>query len=65
MRLGFGHAMGPLATTDLTGVDVLSNAIDNIYAETRDPKFVVPEILHRMASAGELGRKSGRGFYEY
>lgn len=64
-RLGFGHAMGPLATTDLTGVDILRNATENIYAETRDEKFAAPEILTRMVSAGDLGRKSGRGFYSY
>lgn len=64
-KLGFGHAMGPLATTDLTGVDILRNATENIYAETRDEKFAAPEILSRMVSAGDLGRKSGRGFYTY
>lgn len=64
-RLGFGHAMGPLATTDLTGVDILRNASENIYTETRDPKFAPPEILNRMVTAGELGRKTGKGFYSY
>lgn len=64
-KLGFGHAMGPLATTDLTGVDILRNATENIYAETRDPKFAAPELLQRMVGAGDLGRKSGRGFYAY
>lgn len=64
-RLGFGHPMGPLATADLTGVDILRNATENIYAETRDPKFAAPELLSRMVAAGDLGRKSGRGFYEY
>ena len=64
-KLGFGHAMGPLATTDLTGVDILRNASENIYTETRDPKFAPPEILNRMVTAGELGRKSGKGFYSY
>ena len=64
-RLGFGHAMGPLATTDLTGVDILRNAALNIYADTQDEKFFPPETLSRMVSAGDLGRKSGRGFYEY
>ena len=64
-RLGFGHAMGPLATTDLTGVDVLVHASENIYADSRDPKFVPPESLLRMVAAGHLGRKSGRGFYSY
>jgi 3-hydroxybutyryl-CoA dehydrogenase len=64
-KLGFGHAMGPLATTDLTGVDVLRNATQNIYTETQDEKFAPPELLTRMVAAGDLGRKSGRGFYDY
>ncbi|HEY6737941.1 MAG TPA: 3-hydroxyacyl-CoA dehydrogenase family protein [Actinopolymorphaceae bacterium] len=64
-RLGFGHAMGPLATTDLTGVDVLRHATLNIWEDTADPKFFPPELLGRMVEAGELGRKAGRGFYSY
>lgn len=64
-KLGFGHAMGPLATTDLTGVDVLRHASLNIWQETADPKFFPPEIVGRMVEADELGRKSGRGFYDY
>jgi len=64
-RLGFGHAMGPLATTDLTGVDILRDASMNIYTDTADEKFFPPETLSRMVAAGDLGRKSGRGFYTY
>ena len=64
-RLGFGHPMGPLATIDLTGVDILRNASLNIYAETADQKFYPPELLSGMVDAGELGRKSGRGFFPY
>ena len=64
-RLGFGHPMGPLATTDLTGVDVLLHATRNIYADTADEKFFPPELLQRMVAAGDLGRKSGKGFYSY
>src|SRR5699024_3424888 len=64
-RLGFGHAMGPLATTDLTGVDVLMHATRNIYTDTADEKFFPPELLQRMVTAGALGRKSGKGFYTY
>jgi 3-hydroxybutyryl-CoA dehydrogenase len=64
-KLGFGHAMGPLATTDLTGVDILAHAARNIYAETADPKFFPPELLQRMVAAGDLGRKTGKGFYTY
>ncbi len=64
-RLGFGHAMGPLATADLTGVDILFRAANNIYDETADEKFFPPETLARMVAAGDLGRKSGRGLYPY
>ncbi|WP_016907373.1 3-hydroxyacyl-CoA dehydrogenase family protein [Streptomyces xiaopingdaonensis] len=64
-RLGFGHAMGPLATTDLTGVDILLHATDNIHEESKDPKFAPPESMRRMVDAGDLGRKSGRGYYTY
>jgi 3-hydroxybutyryl-CoA dehydrogenase len=64
-RLGFGHAMGPLATIDLTGVDILRNASMNIYEDTADEKFFPPETLARMVAAGDLGRKSGHGFYHH
>jgi 3-hydroxybutyryl-CoA dehydrogenase len=64
-RLGFGHAMGPLTTADMTGIDIMRNATMNVYAETGDPKFLAPELLQRMVAAGDLGRKSGRGFYDY
>ncbi|GAA2363886.1 MULTISPECIES: 3-hydroxyacyl-CoA dehydrogenase family protein [Streptomyces] len=64
-KLGFGHAMGPLATADLTGVDVLTHATENIYTESRDEKFAPPESMRRMVDAGDLGRKSGRGFHTY
>jgi 3-hydroxybutyryl-CoA dehydrogenase len=64
-KLGFGHAMGPLATADLTGVDIMRNASRNIYNETHDAKFAAPELLNRMVSAGALGRKTGKGFYNY
>jgi len=64
-KLGFGHAMGPLATTDLTGLDILRHATLNIYNETADAKFYPPEILSRLVDAGVLGRKSGSGFFDY
>jgi 3-hydroxybutyryl-CoA dehydrogenase len=64
-RLGFGHAMGPLETADMTGVDIMLNATSNIYADTQDETFAPPELLRRMVAAGDLGRKSGRGFYPY
>lgn len=64
-RLGFGHAMGPLQTSDMTGIDIIFNATSNIYADTQDEKFNPPELLRRMVQAGDLGRKSGKGFYDY
>jgi 3-hydroxybutyryl-CoA dehydrogenase len=64
-KLGFGHAMGPLATLDLTGLDVILHAAEKIYAETGDEKFAPPPLLRQMVADGRLGRKSGRGFYEY
>jgi len=64
-QLGFGHTMGPLATLDLTGLDVILHAAENIYGATRDEKFAPPELLARMVAAGQLGRKTGHGFYEY
>ena len=53
------------ATADLTGIDVMRNATLSVFNETANPKFYPPELLTRMAAAGDLGRKSGRGFYEY
>ncbi|MFJ3580931.1 3-hydroxyacyl-CoA dehydrogenase family protein [Streptomyces sp. NPDC090127] len=64
-KLGFGHAMGPLATADLTGIDILVNATSNIYTESQDEKFAPPELMRRMVDAGDIGRKSGQGFYEH
>ena len=64
-RLGFGHAMGPLETADMTGIDIMLNATSNIYADTQDETFAPPELLRRMVAAGDLGRKSGRGFYSH
>jgi 3-hydroxybutyryl-CoA dehydrogenase len=65
MKLGFGHTMGPLATVDLTGLDVMLNAAGNIHRDTGDAKFFPPELLQRMVTAGDLGRKTGKGFYTY
>jgi 3-hydroxybutyryl-CoA dehydrogenase len=64
-RLGFGHAMGPLETADMTGVDIMLNASSNIYADTQCETFAPPELLRRMVAAGDIGRKAGRGFYPY
>ncbi len=64
-RLGFGHPMGPLETADMTGVDVLLHAAQNIHTETQNGTFAPPELMRRMVDAGDTGRKSGRGFYRH
>lgn len=64
-RLGFGHRMGPLATCDLIGADVLVNAAKVMYAEAGSDVFDVPERLAQMVADGRLGRKSGEGFYPH
>lgn len=64
-RLAFGHPMGPLQTGDMTGLDILLNASDNIYRDTQNEAWAAPELLRRMVASGELGQKAGKGFYEY
>jgi 3-hydroxybutyryl-CoA dehydrogenase len=64
-RDGYGHKMGPLETADLIGLDTVVRSLDVLYHHYRDPKFRACEVLRRMVAAGELGRKSGKGFYEY
>jgi 3-hydroxybutyryl-CoA dehydrogenase len=65
MTLGCAHPMGPLALSDLIGLDTLLAVSESLYEEFRDPASVAPALLNRMVEAGLLGRKSGRGFYEY
>ena len=64
-QLGFGHAMGPLRTADLTGIDIIRNASLNIFAEEQNERWRPTPILDKMVTELRLGRKSGRGFYEY
>jgi 3-hydroxybutyryl-CoA dehydrogenase len=65
VKLGLNHPMGPLALADLVGLDVISFIVDSTYQETKDPQFAAPVLLHKMVTAGWLGRKTGKGFYEY
>jgi 3-hydroxybutyryl-CoA dehydrogenase len=65
MVLGCAHPMGPLALSDLIGLDTLQAVAGALYEEFRDPSAVAPALLNRMVEAGLLGRKSGRGFYDY
>jgi 3-hydroxybutyryl-CoA dehydrogenase len=65
MRLGCGHPMGPLELADFIGLDVLYAVCDSLYEEFKRPEYAPPPLLKRLVVAGHLGRKSGRGFYEY
>jgi 3-hydroxybutyryl-CoA dehydrogenase len=57
--------MGPLALTDLIGLDTTMAVSESLYEEFKEPLFAPPPLLSRMVDAGLLGRKTGRGFYEY
>ena len=64
-KLGFAHPMGPLALADLIGLDTCVAIMDVLHAGLGDPKYAPCPLLRRHVAAGRLGRKSGRGFYEY
>jgi 3-hydroxybutyryl-CoA dehydrogenase len=65
MRLGFGRPMGPFETADMAGLDIGYNAMTAVYNETRDEKFHPPMLLQRKVKLGQLGRKTGIGWYRY
>jgi 3-hydroxybutyryl-CoA dehydrogenase len=65
MQQGCAHPMGPLALTDLIGLDTTKAIAESMYAEFKEPLFSPPPLLLRMVDAGLLGKKSGRGFYDY
>jgi 3-hydroxybutyryl-CoA dehydrogenase len=65
MKGGCNFPMGPLALLDLVGLDTSVAILDALYAEFRDPNYAAVPLLRRMVVAGHLGRKSGRGFYDY
>jgi 3-hydroxybutyryl-CoA dehydrogenase len=64
-RLGFAHPMGPLALADLIGLDTCVAIMEVLHAGLGDPKYAPCPLLRQYVAAGRLGRKSGRGFYEY
>jgi 3-hydroxybutyryl-CoA dehydrogenase len=65
MRLGSNHPIGPLALGDLVGNDVCLAIMETLYSEFGDPKYRPHPLLRKMVRAGYLGRKSGKGFFEY
>ncbi len=65
MKLGCGYPMGPFTLLDLVGLDTTMFVAEVMFDEYREPRYAPPPLLKRMVMAGQLGRKSGRGFYEY
>ncbi len=61
----YGHKMGPLETADLIGLDTVKNSLEVLYESYQDPKFRCCPLLKKMVDAGLLGKKSGKGFYDY
>jgi 3-hydroxybutyryl-CoA dehydrogenase len=65
IKLGLNHPMGPFTLLDFVGLDTTLFVADAVFEETKDLRFAAPALLRRMVSAGYLGRKSGKGFYDY
>ncbi|CAM3633961.1 3-hydroxybutyryl-CoA dehydrogenase [Tsukamurella ocularis] len=65
MMLGCAHPMGPLKLADLVGLDTVKFIADAMYAEYKEPTYAAPPLLLRLVEAGYVGKKSGRGIYEY
>ncbi len=65
MKLGCGHPMGPLTLADFIGLDVLYAIGDSLYEEFKQTEYAPPPLMKRMVASGRIGRKAGRGFYEY
>jgi 3-hydroxybutyryl-CoA dehydrogenase len=65
MMLGCGHPMGPLSLNDFIGLDTMLSIADVMFEEYKDKHYAAPPLLRRMVKAGYMGKKSGRGFYDY
>ena len=65
MELGYNHPVGPLKLTDIVGLDVRLAVADHLHESLGDDIYAAPAILREMVAAGRLGRKSGRGFYDW
>jgi 3-hydroxybutyryl-CoA dehydrogenase len=65
MELGYNHPVGPLRLTDIVGLDVRLAVADRLHSALGGPSYEAPAILRRMVEMGDLGKKSGRGFYTW
>jgi 3-hydroxybutyryl-CoA dehydrogenase len=65
MKMAVNHPMGPLEVIDFIGLDTELSIAESLYEETREAKYAPPLLLRKMVTAGWLGRKAGKGFYEY
>jgi len=65
ISLGLNYPMGPLTLSDMVGIDVVKFVSDALYEQLKDPRYITPTLVEKMVAAGWLGRKTGKGFYEY
>jgi 3-hydroxybutyryl-CoA dehydrogenase len=65
VMMGLNYPMGPLTLADLSGLDVVKSVANALYDQLKDPRYIVPTLLDKMVTAGWLGRKTGKGFYDY
>jgi 3-hydroxybutyryl-CoA dehydrogenase len=65
VMMGLNYPMGPLTLADLSGLDVVMFVANALYDQLKDPRYIVPTLLDKMVAAGWLGRKTGKGFYDY
>ena len=65
MKLGANHPMGPLQLIDMIGLDIHRAKMQTLHRELNDPRYVHPELVDNMIAEGRLGRKAGKGFYDY
>jgi 3-hydroxybutyryl-CoA dehydrogenase len=65
MTLGLNHPIGPIALLDFNGIDVAYKVSQAMYEQTKDPQYAPPPLIRKMVENGQLGRKTGKGFYDY
>jgi len=65
MTLGLNHPIGPIALLDFNGIDVAYKVSQAMYEQTKDPQYAPPALIRKMVETGQLGRKTGMGFYDY